>query len=552
MTHRFAATAGLLLVVASAVTHASGSSTALPVKNGRPIVAMVNDSAISLDEMIFQIGSSTGRARLRQGRATAEEVALVERLITSRLIAQEATTMGIDQLPEIRKQVDVTSREILREVLLDRLVKDVRPNPAAVEAQFRDLVREWKTASLLFQDEAAARRARQEIDKGATFTDVAARAANSKTAKPDTDTAYHASRDYLPQIAAAIAPLRAGQVSPVIRIPSGFVLVKVVDLRYPENADARAEARKRVVSQQQVKLLKAHDQALRRQYVVVNSALVKSLDYQAAKPGLDALLKDKRVVARIAGGPSLTVGDLTDYLRMQFFHGTDQTKQRQEMNAKKDVALDATIGRRLLNLEAQRLGIDKTYAYRDRVNGYRESIIFDTFVQKVIVPGNKMREEEVKGYYGGHLKDYSYPEMMKVRSLAFTRRPAAEAAMRKLREGTDYAWLATNADEQVDKGTQGLMTFDGRPLTTESMPAGVQKALAGSKSGDLRLYASPEGHYYVLAVQQVTASSPKPYDDVRQEIAQKLYNDKLKKSIGDYAAKLRAHSKVETYLKKVQ
>ena len=84
------------------------------------------------------------------------------------------------------------------------------------------------------------------------------------------------------------------------------------------------------------------------------------------------------------------------------------------------------------------------------------------------------------------------------------------------------------------------------------MPDGVQKALAGAKAGEARLYASPEGYFYVLAAQQVIASNARPYDDVREEIAKKLYSEKLKKAVDDYAGKLRAQSKVETYLKRVQ
>ena len=151
-----------------------------------------------------------------------------------------------------------------------------------------------------------------------------------------------------------------GQVSPVIKISAGFVVVKVLDIRYPENPEARAEARKRVSDQQEQVIVEAHDKALRQQYAVINQAVLKSVNYEAAKPGLDALLKDKRVVAEIKGGASVTVGDLTDYLRMQFFHGNDDGAQGKRMNAKKADALNATISRRVLNLEAQKAGIDKT------------------------------------------------------------------------------------------------------------------------------------------------------------------------------------------------
>lgn len=550
MRNRSVAVAALLVV--SIHTPAVLGRAALPVKNGRLAVSTVNRDVISLDEFLRDAPPTADRARLQQGVGTADDLARLDRLITIKLIAQEASTMGLDEMPEIRKQVDVTSREILREVLIDKLVKDVVPDAAAVEKLFREAVREWKTTSLLLQDESVAARVRKEMTGGAPFAEVAARAVTTKVAKTDSDTAFHSKSDYLPQITEAIAALQVGQVTPVIRLQAGFVIVRVADIRYPENAAARAEAKRQVVSQQQVAFLKAHEQVLRREYVVINQPLLKSVDFAAAKPGVDALLKDMRIVVEIKGAPPITIADLTDYLKMQFFHGSDQAGQGKKMNDKKDEALDAMLGRRLMNQEAQRLGIDKTTAYMDRVRGYKESLVFDAFVQKVIVPESKMREEEVKTYYNGHLKDYSYPGMLRVRSLAFSRRTSAEDAMRKLQEGADFGWLGANAEGQAAKGTPGLLTLDGQPLMTDSMPDALQKALAGAKPGEFRLYSSPEGQFYILAVQQVLGSSPKAYDEVHEEIAQKLYSEKLKKNVEAYAAKLRAQAKVETYLERAR
>ena len=387
----------------------TGAGQALPVKNGRPVVAVVDSEAISLDELVLQLGSDADRARLRQGRGTPDEIALVDRLVNIKVIVREAARMGLDEATEVRKQVEVTSREILREVLMERLVKDVAPDPAAVEKAFRERVKEYRTTSLLFKDEAAAQRARKEIAGGAAFADVAAKAVAAKAAEADADTVHHARKDYLPQIAEALAPLGVGQVSPVIRLPAYFVVVKVVDIRYPENATARAEARQQVLDEKRQAAVAAHEQVLRRQYLVVNTAVLNAIDYEAPKPGIDALLKDKRVVAEIKGGESVTVGDLTDYLRLQFFHGEDKAGQGKRMNGRKQAALDATLGRRLLNMEALKLGIDKTNAYRDRVKGYEESMVFDRFVQKVVVPESKMREEEVKAHYNANLKEYLVP-----------------------------------------------------------------------------------------------------------------------------------------------
>ncbi len=526
----------------------SGMEQGLPLTNGRPAVASVNGDAIYLDELLREVRPAADRARLRQGRATEEELTLLNRLITIRLIVQEAATMGLAEIPEIQKQIEVTSREILREVLVDQLVKDVKPDAAAVERIFKEMSREWKTTSVLFQEEPAARRAHMEISNGAVFADVVEKAVAAKTAKLDDDTTYHPKQDYLPQIAEAVAPLKVGQIGPLVRLQAGFVIVRVDGIRHPENAEARAAATEQVLNQEKLKVLEAYEQTLRRDYVAVSKAVLDSLDYEATSPTFERLLEDKRIVAQIKGAASVTVGDLTDYLRLQYFHGSNQSAQRRRMNEEKEEALNATLGRRVLNAEALRLGIDKTNAYRDRVRGYTESLVFESFVQKVVAPENKMTEDEVRQHYDGNLEDYSYPGMLRLRSLAFARRDAAEDAVRKLRAGTDYNWLIANADGQVPKETPGLLTLGGQLVTIDSMPDGLQKALAGVKTGESRLYASPEGHFYVLTVQQAVGSTVRPYGDVREEIAKTLYAEKISKGVEDYAGKLRAQLKVETYL----
>lgn len=551
MAYRLAiATALILLSIPPAALPAAAPG--LPARDGRPVAAIVNDEPVYLDELVAELDPPVDRSRLLQGRGTTPELELLDRLITIRLLVQEAATMGLADLPEIRKQVDVESRTILRDVLRESLVKDLEPDAAAVEARFKDLVREYKTASLLFANEEAARQAHAEIAGGKPYAEVAARVLAQKTATAKDDATYHQRKEYLPQVAEAIARLDVGQVSPVLRVEAGFVVVKVDDVRYPESAEARAEARLQVAGEQRVAALRAHEEDLRKQYVVVNEALLESLDYEAKEPGIDALLKDTRVLAEIKGASPVTIGDLTDDLRMQVFHRGDQAGQGRRLNARKETGLETIVGRRLMNMEAHRLGMDKTDAYLDRVRAFESSLVFETFVQKVIVPDSKVGEEEAKRYYADHRGEYSSPEMMKVRGLAFARRGAAEDAIRKLREGADFGWLATLAEGQVDKATPGVLAFDGKPITTASMPEEMQEAVAGSKAGEFRLYESPEGHFYVLAIQDVIAPDAKPYAEARGAIAKKLFGEKLKRGVEEYAGKLRALSTVEVYLAKVE
>lgn len=552
MTPRLLVATALCLVSIPAQVLLDAQKPVLPEREGRPVVAIVNDDWISLDELVAELSPSVDTKRLLEGRATVPEFETLERLITVRLIVQEAATMGLADLPEIRKQVDVASRQILRDVLMERAVKGVTPDEAAIEALARDMVREWKTSSLLFAEEEPARRLRDEVARGAAYEEVAARAVADGKARAEGDPGYHRRKDYLPPIAEAVAKLDVGQVSPVIRLEAGFVVVKVLDIRYPDVAAARPEARKTVVTRQQAAAFKAYEDALRAQYVVVHEDLLESLDYEAEKPGFAALLEDRRVIAEIKGASPVTVGDLTDYLRLQFFHGADRPGQGARLNSRKRLAFDATLGRRLLNREALRLGLDRTHAYVDRVNAFDDGLVFDAFVQRVIAPTSKLREEEIKAHYDAFVGEYAFPRMLKVRSLAFTSRAAAEDATEKLCAGTDFGWLATTARGQVDRAAPGLLSFDGRLITIGSVPEGVRKTLGEAQAGEVRLYASPEGHFYALAVQEVVEPTPRPYDEVKGTIAQKLYGERVQKGVEEHAGKLRALSKVEVYLKKVR
>lgn len=548
--YRFVTVLAAGVLWAGGPAHPAAETAALPVSGGRPVVATVNDGSIFLDELVMQLDPPVDRARLLEGRATAHELAVLNRLITTRLIALEGATMGLGDLPEIRKQVDVYAREAMREVLLERVTQHVKPDEAAVEAVFRDLAREWKTVSLLFPEESAAASVRGELATGAEYEAVARRAVAELGAKTQDDEAYHRRNEYLPEIAAALASLEIGHWSPVIRLASGFTLLKIVDIRYPENPEFRARARETVLGRQRQEAVQAFEESLRAERVVVHQEVLDALDYEGKE--IDELVKDTRVLAGIKGADPVTVGDLTDYMRMQFFHGGQQAGQGKRLNARKAAALDATIGRRLFNAEALRLGIDDADAYLDRVNAFEESLVFGMFVERVIVPDSRLREEDVKEAYERHRADYGSPSMLRLRALAFSERGAAESSVEKLRNGADFRWVAETAEHQVPADAPGLLSFEGRPIAATAMPDGLQKALADAKPGDVRLYASPEGHFYSLVVDEVVPPSTRPYEEVREQIAKKVFGERLTKGVEDYAAKLRALSKVTVHLEKVE
>jgi parvulin-like peptidyl-prolyl isomerase len=537
----------LPLVLATAATAGADD---LPVVNGKKVAATVQGEPITLDEVRQQVdGGKRDQPTRAPASDGAEQRAVLDRLVNVVLIAQEARRMGLDKVSEIRKMVDANARITLREELVERVVKNVTADPKEVDELYRRSVREWKISAALFEKPEDARAMAAAVAAGGDFGVLARAALAGGQAKKLEDGVVLRREALDPEIARTIMDMAAGTTSGVVSTKSGHVVLRVDEVRHRDDPEARARAEQTVLTSKRRDAVTAFDEALRKKYVKVNRELLKAIDYDAATPGLDALLKDRRVLAEIKGEKPVTVAELTEALKFQFFHGAAMAAERKRLNAKKEQVLEGLLHRKVFRKEALRRGLDKTEAYKAKVRDYERSALFDAFVRKAILPGVRVTQDEVKAYYDDHRADYTTPEMIRIRSLAFASRQGAEVAAESLRKGADFQWVSDHAEAQVGRGTQGLLSFDGRPIMTAELPEGVRRAVTGTREGDVRLYESPENHVYVLVVQAFVPAAPRPYDDVRQEIAQKVFGRKIQKAVEEYAEKLRGLSEVKVYLK---
>jgi parvulin-like peptidyl-prolyl isomerase len=521
----------------------------LPLVKGKSVVAMVNDEPITLEEFKEEL------AALNKGKAEKEmadkkgEAELLRRLVNSRLMVQEARRIGLDDLPDAKSLVDVFSKIALREMLVERHLKNVKADEKGVERLYRELIGEWKINSILIEKEEEAKKVEEELKAGKNFDELVKKLIEEGMAKGGEEKTYLKKKDLNPEIAEALSKMEVGSISPIIPLKNGFVILKVEDIRYPDNPEAKDKAKKDGLALEKGKGLKEYVSALMKKHSVIHRKVLDSIDFESKEPGFEALLKDKRVVAEIKGEKPIAVGEMTEQLRQQFYHGVNRAIESKKVNSAKVSTLEEMVYKRVLRKEALRLGIDKTKEFRNKVIHYERSVIFGAFVQRAIVPDVQIREEDIKNHYNEHNKEFTSSEMVKVMSLAFGKRGDAEAAIEKLRKGADFQWLMGNAEGQLDKNTAGLIYFEGSAVATKSLPEGMQKALSGVRSGDFRLYASPEGHFYALSIIEMVPSKPQPYEEAREMIAKRVFNEKLGKAVEAWADKLREVSDVKIYLK---
>jgi hypothetical protein len=235
---------------------------------------------------------------------------------------------------------------------------------------------------------------------------------------------------------------------------------------------------------------------------------------------------------------------------LNFFHGLASPIEQHRVNPLKAESFEKLLGARLFAKEAAVRKLAEKPEYLRAVVDYERGLAFNTFVEKVLAPGVKVSEQDAFQYYEQHAKDFTAPEMLRLDGFAFPTAKEAQAALDKLKSGTDFAWLRQNAPGQLapEKRTTQL---DGGVLSANALPAPLSKALAGARTGEYRLYAASPAEVWVVRVTQRIPPAAQPYPEAREKIAKKLRDEKLAAALQDYAGRLRTAQKVDVLITRV-
>ncbi|HUI67040.1 MAG TPA: peptidylprolyl isomerase [Nitrospirota bacterium] len=520
-------------------------------------VAVVNDEPITVEDLKRTIAAAHEEGdEGKKGKVTeAPKIdfnVMLQRLINVELVIQEAKTIGLDELPEVKDPIDVFSRVSLRDLLRQDVSKGITADEGEVEKAYRENIREVKTTGVFFKKEKDAKKAVKEIKAGKSFDEVIAKGKKGQIIK-EINTGYYVKfKDLSPEIAAAISKMKIGSLSPVMKIvlagdKTYFALFRLDDDRSPESADAKEQARQMVLWNKTDKALEALSKSLREKYVKEDKGLIESLDYGSEGQGLEKLLEDKRVAVEIEGDQPITVAQLSEAMQDKFYHGMKNLKGEKMIRTKHEV-LDNLIQQRLFILEAKKRGLDKTAEYKNMVEEYERDTLWGAFIQKVAIRDVKMQDEDLRAYYHDHAGDYLSPKMVMIRSLAFGKEADAIAALEKLRKGADFNWVKDKMEGQLDPNTKDLMTFEEQLVPIDTLDPNVQEALSGVNAEDFRLFQSPQGHFHVLYIPEVVPPQQQPFEQVQVEIRNKVFSAKLNAAMNEWIRKLKESADIKVYL----
>ncbi len=224
-----------------------------------PVVATINGSAIHLSEVAeFQRG-------LPPQLAQAPFQAILDVLITNRLVAEEADKEGLRKDPQVRREVRMAEDAAVRHAWMSKKLRSAISGEA-LRAQYDQLVSQFKPEDevhalhILVPTEAEAQAVIADLNKGVDFKEEAKAKSQDPSAKKNGgDLGFFTKGEMVPAFADAAFAMKPGEISKTpVKSQFGWHVIKVVEIRKttpPTFEQAKPMLRERMAEQIAQKLV---------------------------------------------------------------------------------------------------------------------------------------------------------------------------------------------------------------------------------------------------------------------------------------------------------
>jgi parvulin-like peptidyl-prolyl isomerase len=281
-----------------------------------------------------------------------------------------------------------------------------------------------------------------------------------------------------------------------------------------------------------------------RVVAVVNDDIITMSDLQREealrqavdKPDQRLLLEDMidrklQMAAAKRAGMSVTDKELADAI-------VDIKKR----NSLDDAAFAAALAREGTTLEQYKAEL-------------REQMTLSRAFGKYVRSGIAVDEAEVRAYYERNSAAYALPEEIRVRQIYFREperasaaqaaaiRDKARAAYERAARGEDFVKLVRELSEGENAGQGGDLGFMQRG---HALPE-IEEATRGLAQGGIAGPLHCAGGYHIIKLEEVRTPH-KPFDKVRTEITNSLYQEKLENTYRSWLQTLRSDSHIENRL----
>lgn len=276
--------------------------------------------------------------------------------------------------------------------------------------------------------------------------------------------------------------------------------------------------------------------------------------------------KPEEIVVKI-GETQITVGEVTRELnrRRDVYEPEAAQSNAQARNVKKSIVSEL-IDRRLLLAEATKQGLqvepeeleielrkyksnytELTFQKMLQERGFtpeewadlkKENLLIQKFLrgQVALAP---VSEDDLKKYYEGHVADYSIPESVHVRQIVTDTKDKAEAILRRLVQGENFAKLAGDLSLSPDRQKGGDLGFIHRGAFPREF-----EVCFSMKPGEISPIIPSLYGFHIFKILEKAPPRTQEFAEVRDKIEAELKDRAREDAVKKQIESLRAQAKV--------
>jgi len=203
--------------------------------------------------------------------------------------------------------------------------------------------------------------------------------------------------------------------------------------------------------------------------------------------------------------------------------------------------LDKLIEVELVAQQAEKEGAADDPDFKFAMEMLKKQQLYVTEVRKKIIEGVKVTPEDEKAYYEKNKDKFQAGEEVKASHILVDAEEDAKSIKARLDKGEDFAAVAKEKSKCPSAPRGGDLGFFGKGR----MVPEFEKAAFSLKVGEVSAPVKTQFGWHVIKVTERKEASVKTFDEVKDEIGQRLMQEKQKAAYDDLLAKLRAQSKVE-------
>ena len=532
-------------------------------KEGK-VVAKVGDRAITVDELEGEWANAS-RMIIKGIPELDRKKELVNKMIGDQVVILEAYKEGINNEVESDSNFAKQKESMLLQVLYKKEIADKsKATEAELKEEYEKQKEEIHAWHILVTTKEQADSIYQALKNGADFAQLAKEKSIDPSAQNNSgDLGSFRWGKMVPEFQEEAFKMKEGEISRPVKTQYGWHIIKVVEKKKVdqppfEEAKRMLQARlEQVKSQKRVKEyfdemkkkvgFKIDEKALNLLMSKKEEAPPDSLGARRATEVLDVnkFTPDELNMTLFSyQGGEVSVGTF-----IQQFNEIPQPYRPPLSDKEKlgEIAFQTLI-KDLLADVAKKENLEKSKEFDIQWSVLKEQEMIKRMRGEVILKGVGVSDEEIGSYYDRHKDRFTVQAQVKVREILVKTPEEAEAILKQLKKGADFAQLATEKTIRTyAKNSGGDLGSFARSRYPELFDEAMGMKL-NSVAGPVKIKDQQLGEAYaVIKLEDKTENKVQPLEEIKDRVIQMLRREKDNTIYNQWVETAKARYKIEIY-----